>query len=675
MSLLKNIIMAKELKPLPVKSGSVLETKKEETVKAPEYTDKEKTYISNLQKRLESAKLAREQQFEEFDNLTLTQYYQANENAANTVLKPKKNKQDVVYQSGTLRTKMMSFVSTFQGLNLSPDISAFDKNERPINVLGNAMEDVISKTEELEGDEEQKMLRQYELLKQGTVFLEELWEQKWKVNKKISKGFFGMIKGVIWKTKRVLGIGQPRRRLLSLLSVYLGDIRIYDHEEQPYIFTVKIMNRIEAEQIYGSWERWQYVSENKQSFTGTVSEAMAANAWRLTGDVRKGQVEVIKYQDKPNNEFQIILNGVPMLPLGYPFPWKHGEYSIVQQNLEPIRFDFAYGKSFIFKNKNLVVILDEMMKLAVLKTQKSYAPPYLNLSGKVVSKTVFMPGKITRGIDANTLVPVSDKEVQGVTASEAGMVQEIIKTIDTNTASQTFTGSREKGQVTATQIVELQRQARIMMGILILAATLLEKKLSVKRLMILLENWFNPIDEVVNDARGILRKRYRIVSRMRTIEEAGPGVRMVVPTEAIPTSEQLMEIENKMAGEVGMPVRILVLSPSEIQSAKLTWVTTINPKEKRSSEMSKLMFGAEARDALELGLRLNPDWLEDRFAEVWEEDSSKMFMRGGAEGMAPAGQGEQPGAPAVPKIKAPRVPVEGGATPGRPAPATAGAAR
>jgi len=661
-----------ELKPLKVDKGSILqkEEKDEEIIKVPDYSDAEKIYISNLQKRLESAKIAREQAFEEFDGLTLTQYYQANERTANTYLKPKKNKGDVVYQSGTLRTKMMAFLSNFQGLNLKPDISAYGKNEMPINILGNAMEDIIDKTEELEGDEEQKMLRQYELLKQGTVYLEELWEERWEIKKKITKGFLGMIKGVLWKTKRILGTGQPRRRILSLLSVYLGDLRIYDHEEQPYIFTVKIMNRVDVEAIFGNWERWQYVSKNKQSFTGASSEQMLFNMWRLTSGMEKDQVEVIKYQDKPNNEFQIILNGVPMLPMGYPFPWGHGDYSIVQQNLEPIRFDFAYGKSFIFKNKNLVVLLDEMMKLSVLKTQKSYSPPYLNLSGRAVSKSVFMPGKITRGIEANTLVPVSEKEAQGVTNSEFNMVQELIRAIDSNTSSQTFTGAREKGQVTATQIVELQRQAKVMMGILVLAATLLEKKLEIKRLMILLENWFNPLDEVVDKARNLLRKRYRIVSRKRSIEEEGPGVRMVVPTKTMPTSEQLMAMENKMKGRIGMPVRILALNPAEIQSTKLTWVTTINPKEKRSSEMSKLMFGAEARDALDLGLRLNPDWLEDRFAEVWEEDASKMFQRGEEE-MAPTGAApETQSKTATPAIKSPRLGAEG--SPGERRLATAG---
>lgn len=625
---------------------------KQEALDVPDYSDKELIYISNLQKRLETVKLARSQQFEEFDNLSLSQYFKANEVAGNTMLKAKKNRVDTVYQSGTLRTKMLAFLSSFQGLNLRPDISAYRQDNVPVNVIGNAMEDVIYKTEELEGDEEKRMLRQYELLKQGTVFLEEMWEEKWEVEKEITQGFEGEIKKAKWKTKKTLSEGKPTRKILSMPSVYLGDLKQYDIEEQSYIFTVKVENRTKLEQIYGKWDRWQYVSKAKKSFSG--DEAMQNNAWRLTDDLGEDEVEVIKYQDKPNQEFQIILNGVLMLPMGYPFPWKHGEYSIVQQNLEPIRHDFAYGKSFIFKNKNLVAILDEMMKLAVLKTQKSFVPPYLNLSGRIISKTVFMPGHISRGIGQGELVPVSDKEAQGVTNSEFAMVQEIIRSIDSNTSSQTFSGAKERGgQTTATQIIELQRQAKVMMGILILAVTLLEKKLTTKRLMILIENWFNPIDTVMDDARKTLKNKYRIVSVMRTIDGEGQGVRMTIPTDNSFSSEDIMQKENELKEKIGMPIRIMALNPKEIQLFKLLWNVTITPKEKETSEVNKLMFSAMISEAVNLGLKLNPSYIEQRFAEVWGETAEKMFDK---EEQQQAG-GVMPTSENAPKIKTPRVEV------------------
>ena len=628
---------------LPKKS--ILTEKEKEQIDTPDFSVDEQKYLNALRKKLEETKTERDKQRREFDGMTLTEHYRQNEEWANTEIQPKKNRSDVTFRSGTLRTKLMAFLSSLTGLNLAPDVSAYNKKEIGINELGNAMEDVIEKTQELEQDEEKRMLRQYELLKQGTVFNEEIWEEKWIIEKDMEEKFNGKFKGVKWTPRKKKEMGRPVKNMIPLTSVYLGDITQYFIENQPFIFTVQKLNYSVAKQIYGDWEMWKYVSKEDKKFLTGIEE------WRLI-DNKKEQVEVIKFQDKPNNEYQIILTGIPMLPPGYPLSevTGHGEYSISQQNLEPIRQNFAYGKSFVSKTKDSIALLDEMTKLAVLKTQKSFMPPYFNISGRVISSRVLMPGKITMGIDTGALVPVSDKETQGVTAGEFNMIQEITKTVDRNTASQTFTGAQEegKGQVTATQIIELQRQARIMMGIIILSASSMEKKVHTLRLLNILANWFDPIDEVVDKARGALKAKYRIVSMERPIAGEGQGLRMVIPTDKLPTSKQIQGVEDQLQDKLGMPVRITALKPAELKQAKYTWVINVYPREKKSSEMAKLMFAEEIGSAIDLGLPLNMSYVTQRFAEVWEEDVDKMFQtQEETEGMTP--EGGQPPVGATPK--------------------------
>jgi hypothetical protein len=510
-------------------------------------------------------------------------------------------------------------------LNLSGDITAYDEHDVEINRLGDAMEDIIDKTDELDEDEEKKMLRQYELLKQGDVFVEDIWDEKSLIEKDPIKNYNGEFRNVKIKPREVKGMSRPTRNIISGLSVYLGDLTKYLISEQPYIFTAETKRYDETEKIYGKCENWKYVSKKMRPWSGDSDKAMTMNAWRHLDTTQENTCEIIKYQDKPNFEYQTIINGMPMWPIGFPFPWGYNEYTITQQHFKPIRHDFAYGKSFTFENKNPIQILDEMMRTILLKTMKSLLPSYINTSGRVITSKVLMPGEISMGIQPNTLIPISPQEVQGVTNAEFQIVQELIKTIDMQTASQTFTGGREEGQVTATQIVELQRQARIMLGIVILSASLLEKKLITLRLMNILKYWFDPIDNVVDKARNVLRNKYRIISRQRNIEGEGMGLRFVVPTEELPTSEQVMANENQMKTEMGVPVRIIALNPQEISEAKLTWVINVNAREKRSSEMSKLMFKAEVADAMALGLQLNPSYISERFAETWGEDPSKLF--------------------------------------------------
>jgi hypothetical protein len=649
--------MAKKIK---APQDSVLSEEQKDDVLTPDYSDAEQTYIKNLQSRLTKAKDKRDGSHEEFDGLSFSEYWWSIERAANTNIEPNKNKHDQQFQSGTLRTKMLAFLSAFAGLNLQVDISAFDDTNVLVTNLGNAMETIIDKTHELENDEEKKMLRQYELLKHGYVFLEEVWDERWKVEKEVKRGMIGQ-KNFTWTSKLKKMPGQAIRNIIPGVAVYLGDITKYFLEDQPYIYTVEVDSYDNAEKTYGEWDMWKYVSKKKKSFAGASDLQMIQNAWRLVDDVKENEVEIVKYQDKWNNEYQVIINGVPMLPMGFPLTAVRadGEYTIVQQNLEPIRHTFAYGKSFIFKNKNIVAILDEMMKLAVLKTKKSFLPPYLNLSKRYISKDIFMPGKISRGISKGEIAPITDKEVQGVTTGEFNMIQEVIQFIDRNTASQTFGGAREQGgNVTATQIIELQRQARVMMGLLVLAATLLEKKIGWLRLMTIIEKWFDPADKEVDAAKNVLVNKYRTVSMPANIDGKGMGMKMVIPSENIPSSEMISQAENNMQESMGLPVKIMMLNPEMMKQAKLTWVLNANPREKKTSELSKMLFGAMISEGVNLGLRFNPSHVEERFAEVWEENPSKLFMQQAMPGQQPmAQQGQQQGAqsPNVisPKMSAP----------------------
>ena len=153
---------------------------------------------------------------------------------------------------------------------------------------------------------------------------------------------------------------------------------------------------------------------------------------------------MIKYQSLPDNEYQVILNGIPMLPVGFPIPWGFDRYSIVQQNLEPIAFNFAYGKSFIFNNKNLVQVLDEMLKL-MLKTNKSFQPARINQTGKRITPDMFLPGKMVEGIMKGQVPLVDDNDAIGVTNAEFAMIGQIKGFVDANTVSQTYGGSTRRG--------------------------------------------------------------------------------------------------------------------------------------------------------------------------------------------------------------------------------------
>lgn len=603
----------------------------------PDYSAEEIEYLGRLQTQLERARNMRDTAHEEFDGMTFIESWQAEEKAASTFIAPKLNREDTNFQSGIVRDTLFDLIAKITNMDLTPDIHAWDSNQLEITSLGQAIETIMFKVNALDNDDEKKLFRAYELFKHGYVFIEELWEERWQWAKKWIKKFEGSIKSAKWSKRLKMLYARPVRNILSGLNVYLGDITQYDSSLQPFIFTVKYRSYEDAQSEYGKkdedgndiWERWKNVTKSVQIVANTLGSQIIYNTWRLT-EVTSNQVEEIHYQDKWNNEYAILLNGVLMTPIGMPLPWGYDDYNIIQQNGEPIHPFFAYGKSLVSRMKGNAAIYDEMLKMAVLKTQKSFSPSWLNMSGKVISKRVFMPGKITAGLKPGDLVPLHQKEVEGVTQSELAMIQRV----EQNIKAKNLQPSLPPGmRPTQSAMLMLQQQAYLAISLFVFVCSLLEQKLTWVRLFNLLNNWFNPIDTKLDEARQKLINQYRIVAQETNIEGKGKGIRMVVPynKETTPvTPQSIYENEQQLQKKFNRPYQIIAIEPDELKEAKYTWEITVAQREKRTSDTAKVLFRGMLADLGQLAQVLPINWQQigEEFALVWGKDPSKIFQQG-----------------------------------------------
>jgi hypothetical protein len=266
-----------------------------------------------------------------------------------------------------------------------------------------------------------------------------------------------------------------------------------------------------------------------------------------------------------------------------------------------------------------------MVKLAVLKTQQSFLPPALNIGGRVINSRIFMPSTITRGIEPGSLVPVMEGIGKGVTSSEFAMIQEVMRFVDQNTASQTFMGSQEVGgKPTATQITALQKQAYIMLGILLLSASLLEKKLAQRSIVLALAHWFDPIDTEFSESRNAIINKYSMIGR-QTMVGNEQGMRLTMSSDEFYSPEHIMAEEDRLEKEFGTKVRISIINPQLLKKAKITWYVTVTEKPKKTSEVSKVVFMEMAQMFNSLGQPLSPEYVQRKGAEMYDEDPSKMF--------------------------------------------------
>lgn len=619
----------------------------------PEYSEEQWQYYSYLIQRLQRAQEDRDRAHPEFSGKTYLEYYEQNEKIAHTFIEPVANKAEEPLATGTVESKLNTLAAHIDNLNLTPEVNAFDRNNKSLIELGRAFSDIMAVEAEHDGgddggDREKRILRQRELLKQGTVFVQDSWITRYKIKKKLNKKYSGEFSNYAGHTEKLIKAYEGSSRdLLYGPNVYLGDITAFSMNDQPFVFTVESMPYDRAKQIYGHFENWKYVTPGKPDSGTETTLSIGGRTiydakWRLS-NVQDNHVEIIKYQDEARDEFMIMINGVMLLPPGFPLSavTPDGRYNITKQTLYIINAQFAYGKSFVSSGAvyEISKALDRFIRLFELKTRKSITPPYINTTNRVIPAKALNPGNISMGIPPNALLPIGT-ESQGVTSSEYQIFKEMQDQIEKSTISSIFQGQQASGGATATEVIEVQRQARLTLGLIITACTLLEIKLGYLRLYNILSHWLEPIG---TNADG--SPRYRTANRQTMIPGAGKGERRVIPISGeLPTPEAIRILSLQDEKKYGFPVRRSYLNPKQIREAQITWYITVEPREQESSSYHKLLFREMLGDAItlaQLGASINIQGVTDEFSKVYNVDKANIFS-GQLPALMGAGGGVEP---------------------------------
>ena len=622
------------------------------------YTREEANYRGYLLTRMDDARDQRENEHPEFNDMNYSDWYDDNAKAANSYNPPKKNKEDTRIVTGTTTEKENTLLSALLNYNLEPNITAFDKNDVRIQELGKDMEDMIAKSRDIEHYEEKRPLVYKELLDQGTCFVEEV-KQEQIIVEKVMKGEAwrkGNMKmsALKWERRLKKSYAQCHVNLLEGKKVYLGNIREFHLNKQPYAFIHDIIPYDTAKYIYGDWDRWKYVKKNIEYFDPEQLEEDNYRDWTLM-EFEQDMVEVVKYQDPINNEFMILLNGVMMLPTEFPLTSvsPSGKFTFAKGDLEPISKFFAVSRSIPAKTKVDQGTLDEFFRLMILKTRQSFKPPFINASNRALSDKIFYPGTITTGVNPAKLQMLGENK--GVNAAEFNMFDLVKKIVDEKSVSPTFSGDLTQKGTTATEIMETKRQQMMKMGSTILGIISLERQLTELRIHNILATWTEPIDQKVDDVRKQLIDIYRTVSIEAEFENGQKGEKVISFDPQLAeeySSEQIMKAEDNFKDQ-GRNIRFIFMDPEMLRTIETKWHINITPTERDSSDLDRVLFIQNIQDAATIfgPQAINMEHAKERFASLIGEDPEKFFAQGEAQafpGMQAEMEGGAEGGGAVP---------------------------
>lgn len=575
--------------------------------------------------RIREAKNDRDNAHAEFGGRTLSEVTKNNEEVANTLVRTTiETGKELKVSTGTLEEKLKIVVAEMMRPNYTPELRAYDHRSEPLDDLATAYEDVLLTLRRQmpeNGDHTLALSRIVELLKQGTVFVDTLWDEERRMSAKRQ--------GDKWVRERKLvrsGLYYP---VISQLNVVLGNIRVSEMRRQPFVAYHDQISYKEAKALYGHLPNFAHVPESGGA-------KMLGDVWEPGVSIiapASNKIERVVFQDKWDDRYNVYVAGVPMFDLEYPLSdvSGDGEYTLVKEKFWEIKHNFAYGKSFVASGsaEELSKVLDEFLRLAILKNRKSIKPPYANNTGRVLSPKVLDPGMMTANIPVNGLVPLGT-ESQGVTAGELGMIERLRDTINESTVSDTFAGQQARAGTTATEIATLTERARAAMTNVENAVKSLEYKIAERSLPLITRHWFSPVRarEIEQDDALELVFEYNKLTRPAEVKGEGWGIHQIEATDKLPKAEKILEEERALSRRYGKPVKKIYINPDALRSIGLTFDIDIVAKPDRSRAQDRLDFREALQDQLllaNLGVRPNVQALTSEYARIRRMAREELF--------------------------------------------------
>ena len=567
------------------------------------FTEEEQLQYGAITKRIVRSRNEREQARDEFDGLSYTQNYRANKRAAMSFLTPKKNKNEVRISTGTTEKKIEIVLSELLAMNLTGEIRVFDRDDNLMRDLGISLSDIVQRTNQMENYEEKRREIYTELLTQPSVFVEEI------------------------QAKQPNGMMMCEKHLVMGTQMFLGDMNLSHTKwnKQPYLVKYWRGSHAEAKLLFEDLNPDKFKLVNKGGYGSKLTGmglSPGSDLYRANS-LEDEEVEAFIYMSYPDDEVQILVNGIPMLDVGEKYT-KHfgdfGTYHITMVPLKVLSGDFAMGKSLQQSAKTLQALDNEIIRNMVRKFRQAIEPPIASRV-KFASRDIWSAGKINHGIKASDFEKLTDH--QGVTQSEFAFYDLIEKKTNEFIGAMQETPLQGKSKTTATEFLLAQKQAIKLLGNAVLAATILEQRLTFLRAKNALLMYTKPVRRKLDP----IQRKINDVFQRFTIDDAdlegtrGTRVIQLMDRSLTPEEKQAVFQVERRSDKVGKPVRYKFVNMRAVAGLDMYLYPTAVSKPKDSSELDKAMFGdmmIQASDVMKVtGARPKPARVVAEFERVW----------------------------------------------------------
>lgn len=572
--------------------------------------------------RLDRARNERSMNRKEFDGLTFEQDFERNREATYSYLRPKKNDDDVRVNSGTTEKKLELIVNEVSSMNFQPEVRAFDQNSLELVDFGTDLTDMVKKTNEIEVDDDVYLEVTLDLVSQRVALLEECCKDE--------EGEM-----VIGETTSTYSRRFAQKRRISALQLYAGDMYIpcTRINEQPYIVIYDRMLYSEAKVLYGDKPNFKWVVPGSNIHNDFVPWFK----YRFS-QLEDDEVEIVTYMSSSDHddEYQVIISGVPMEEYGCPMQLRNG-YPIAASTAKIIS-DFFYGKPPVASAKFLQSFQDETLRNLIVKMRQAIRPPLGVTNGKVIGRDPFSPGAMTVGLKKENFERLVDHD--GVTSSEFQMFNLITQKAEEFIGANSISNMPGSDKMTATQVIELQKQSIKQLGLIILGLMRLKRDATFLRIYTVLSEHTKP--EVALDGSKTYRTMEIENGKTSDGEMCKKIVQMIDRNISKEEQKEVYDWEESQSKKLGKPVRYSFLNVNQLAQIKMTFQVVVTPESRDSGQLDKVLFQdklTQAGTIQQLTQRpMDGDKVIDDYERTWK--SKGWFQKG--QGTPPTPPGADP---------------------------------
>lgn len=393
--------------------------------------------------------------------------------------------------------------------------------------------------------------------------------------------------------------------IVPLEEFYPSSVGVRTISKMPYCFRRYVIPYSSFLQDWGMFDKSKYVQPKRNH---AQDEMRPYYLDYISGDVHDGDVEIIQYYDKDNDQYVILANGIWLNPIKQgesneyisPLPFNHKELPFWEVKFDFFG-DFFYGKSLPDRLKSLQDVLNVLTNMLLDQSFLTIFPPLLTNGYDSIEEDYLRPGRRTP-IDTQGL-PINQAFQKLDLGTPSGWHQYILEytrkvmeqsSLDSISSGQAGVG----GRTTAQEIRVAAEGVTAVLGIFGRMVNHGMKRKAMLKGANILQFWTDPKTPMIrkvlsdgnvqdfNDAFNV----FKVDNATLTAGKRGTKIiEFYSDKSKMPTKAQLKARSMVAEAESGKKVEVAVLPGQYIRDFMFDVEMVSNPKKEASKDMEQAL--------------------------------------------------------------------------------------